>query len=211
MSKHKSPYTFPLRTRRAIEDYLSKHGAYWPASSWNGGFVLSWNVKVYTLDWSGKSGEEKVNPFYDKQWEAYCKENTDTLFVYACEDAASYLTEGDYCTYPGDDQGSYEFFLNGRSGGHLCLSKCAIVPQPYVWAGIPFSFHSREHWQEYLIGLDFSELRTLYKAVVCMDSDFTQKKAEAEVNHHLNRQRAEWEREAIAEALLQHDVRMGGR
>ena len=208
MSK-KNPYTVPLRRRKDIENYLVHHEAYWPASSWNGGFVLSWNVKVYGLDWSGKSGDETVNPYYDAQWEAYCNKNSSDLFVNVCEDATYEVTHGGYSTFPGTDQGSYEFFLNGRSGGHLCLSKCEIVPQPYAWSSIPFSFRDRAHWWDYVTTLNFDDLRQLYRAIVCMDADFTREKAEAEVNYHLNRYRAEWERGIVKETLRACDIREG--
>lgn len=191
----KSPYTFPLRSRADMMEYLGEHESYWPMNSWNRGFAVSWNVKVYNPDFTGKGGDEPANPIYDDEWQDYADRNYDRLFWRACEDAASYLIEGDYSTYPGNDQGSYRFALNGRQGGHLWLSHCEIVRQPRAWAMAPFIFHNREHWKDYLSELPFPDLRRLYKAIACMDQDFTREKITAEISYHLNRYRSEWELE----------------
>jgi len=177
-----------------MTEYLAGHENYWPMNSWNRGFVLSWNVKVYRADYSGNSGSEPVNPAYADKWAAYLEQN-DNLFWHACEDAARYLLDGDYSTYPGDDSGNYKFMLNGRTDGHLCLMSCAIVPQPHRWRMAPFIFECRAHWQDYLGELAFADLRKLYKAVACMDQDFTSKKVSAEISHHFNFYRSQWEAE----------------
>jgi hypothetical protein len=191
----KNPYKFSLRSRAGMMDYLGEHESYWPMNSWNRGFVISWNVKVHHADFTGRSGGEPVNPVYDDRWRDYADRNDDRLFWRACEEAALHLMEGDYSTYPGSDQGSYRFALNGRQGGHLWLSHCEIVPQPRAWAMAPFIFQGQEHWKDYLSGLPFPDLRRLYKAIACMDQDFTRKKITAEVSHHLNYYRYEWELE----------------
>ena len=137
-----NPYQFPLKSRQAMTAYLAEHESYWPMNSWNRGFVLSWNVKVYRADYRGTHGCEPVQPVYDDRWDAYVEQNDD-LFWRACEDAGRYLLDGEYSTYPGDDQGAYRFMLNGRSGGHLCLMSCTIVPQPRRWRMAPFIFDDR--------------------------------------------------------------------
>ena len=187
-----NPYQFPLRSRQAMTAYLAEHESYWPMNSWNGGFVLSWNVKVYHADFSGHSGSEPLNPAYDDKWDAYVDAH-DYLFWHACEDAASWLLDGDYSTWPGDDRGSYRFMLNGRTGGHLCLMSCGIVPQPHRWSMAPFIFEGRGHWQDYLSDLPFADLRRLYKAIACMDQDFTGRKVSSEISQHFNCYRSQWE------------------
>lgn len=187
-----NPYPFPLRSRQAMTAYLAEHENYWPMNSWNGGFVLSWNVKVYHADFSGHSGGEPVNPAHDDRWHAYAEEN-DQLFWHACEDAARWLLDGDYSTWPGSDCGSYRFTRGGRCGGHLCLMSCAIVPQPWRWRMAPFIFEDRGHWQDYLSDLAFADLRRLYKAIACMDQDFTSAKVAAEISHQFNSCRSQWE------------------
>jgi len=199
-----NPYQFPLKSRQAMMVYLADHESYWPMNSWNGGFVLSWNVKVYHADYSGNTGSEPVHPAYDDQWDAYLEQN-DHLFWHACEDAARYLLDGDYSTCPGDDCGNYRFMLNGRNGGHLCLMSCAIVPQPRRWRMAPFIFEGRAHWQDYLNELPFAELRRLYKAIACMDQDFTGDNVSAEISHHFNYYRSQWEAEH--DAALDEDAR----
>lgn len=201
----KTPYAFPLRSRAGMMDYLGEHESYWPMHSWNRGFVLSWNVKVYNADATGRSGCEAVNPAYDARWEAHVKQSRGALFRRACEEAASYLLDGEYSTCPGADQGAYAFALNGRNGGHMWLSHCNIVAQPRAWAMAPFIFHDREHWNDYLNTLLFPDLRKLYKAIACMDQDFTREKITAHISHHLNHYRYEWELEqeqALAEAAV---------
>lgn len=200
----RNPYHFPLKSRQAMTAYLAEHESYWPMNSWNRGFVLSWNVKVYRADYRGKHGSEPVNPAYDDRWDAYVELNHD-LFWHACEDAARYLLDGEYSTYPGDDQGAYRFMLNGRRGGHLCLMACAIVPQPRRWRMAPFIFDDRADWEDYLGGLSFAELRRLYKAIACMDQDFTSEKVSAEISHHFNAYRSAWEAEQ--EEALEDEAR----
>src|SRR5262249_5346289 len=116
-----------------------------------------------------------------------------------------YLLDGDYSTYPGDDQGTYRFMLNGRGGGHLCLMTCAIVPQPRGWRMAPFIFDDRAHWEDYLSGLSFAELWQLYKAIACMDQDSTAEKVSVEISHHFNAYRSVWEAEQ--EETLEYKAR----
>ncbi len=191
----KCPYRFPLRSRASMMEYLGAHESYWPMNAWNRGFVISWNVKVLLCDFTGKGGSKPVNPLYDAKWREYADQHYDRLFWRACEDAARHLLEGDYSTYPGSDQGAYTFALNGRQSGHLWLSRCDVVRQPCAWAMAPFIFDDRAHWRDYLSELSFPDLRRLYKAIACMDQDFTREKITAEISYHLNCYRHEWEQE----------------
>lgn len=191
----KCPYQFPLRSREAMLGYLRVHESYHPLNVWNGGFVLSWDVKVYNPDWSGHSGSYTVDASLDAAWAAHVQEQAAELDELVFEAARFLLSNGEYSTYPGDDQGQYTFFFNGRSGGHLCLASCDIVPAMYTYGVIPFSFHDRGHYSEYLASLSYADLRTLYKAIVCMDSDFTRANATVAVNEQINFFRSQWEEE----------------
>ena len=111
------------------------------------------------------------------------------------------MANGEYCTYPGDDQGSYQFCFNGSSGGHLWLSHCDIVPQPRSWGMAPFIFSDKEAWQDYLDELSFANLKKLYRAIATMDQDFTREKITAEINEHFNHYRSDWELEQEDEQL----------
>ncbi|MEI7668604.1 MAG: hypothetical protein WCJ33_00800 [Pseudomonadota bacterium] len=191
----KNPYKFPLRSRSAITQYLAKHAHYHPMRSWNRGFVISWNVKIYYEDRTGKSGSETINPFYDEKWQEYLEKRGNNLFWRACEDTAYCLVNGEYSTYHGYDQDSYQFCFNGSQGGHIWLSHCYIVPQPRSWAMAPFIFSDKEAWQDYLNELSFANLRTLYRAIATMDQDFTREKITAQINENFNRYRFDWELE----------------
>lgn len=195
----KNPYKFPLRSRAAITVYMANHAHYHPMRSWNKGFVISWNVKVYHEDRTGKSGSAPLNPLYDEKWQEHLEKEGDNLFWRACVDASDSLVNEEYSTYPGDDQGNYRFSLNGRSGGHLWLNRCDIVTQPRSWAMAPFIFSDKEEWHDYLHNLSFADLHRLYRAIATMDQDFTSAKITAQINEHFNFYRSEWEWEQVAE------------
>lgn len=183
--KHKCPYTYPHRSRRSIIDYLLDHESYggWnhPSRGWS---PFSWNVKVYNMKELANEGEV-VDPTFDEEWLEHLKGNQDLIDI-AFEDARRGLIEGEYTTYPGDDQGDWEFCFGGRSGGHLILWK---------WRGTDLIFNCEEEFKGWLTGLSWDDLRVLYRGIRCMDHDFTQEKAEKEVNYQLNFQRRLFEEE----------------
>ncbi len=178
-------YQTPLRSRAAITEFI--------AQDWRGyysrheNFALAWDVKAYAVDILTKPEDFGLEARFDDAWAAYCEEDIE-MFWRACEDAASYYLEGLYCSYPGTDQGDYEFTLCGRSGGHLCLVS---------WRG--WSLENRNYCNredflaEFCVGLTFPELRDFYKAIVCMDHDLTPAKASEEVSYHIAGYRESWE------------------
>ncbi len=173
----KCPYNFPARSRGAMLDYICDRPA-------RGDYPLAWNVKAYSADWSGHTGEEKVNPRFDAAWQSYMDSH-----AYFCgdifEDAGRTYSEDEYTTYPGADQGDWSFHFFGRSAGWLGLAE---------WRGC--KLYGRDFsLEEYLAGCDFATLRKLYRALVCMDQDITPAKASAEVSYHVNFARAQWEAE----------------
>lgn len=185
-------YTFPHKSKKSIIDFLLDHkgrhdayGNYYP---------LVWDVKVYDFDITGgrrlKHGEA-IDPLLDEEWDHFWRsERSHDLYDLIFENARRPYLEGEYTTYPGDDQGNWKFTFIGRSGGWLALKE---------WLGFDFmrKIDSKSCWEEYLNYLFFSDLRTLYKAVRCMDVDFTRENASKNVSYALNFERTLWEEEII--------------
>lgn len=181
------PYEFDLRSREAMTQFI--------AQDWRGYydrhecFLLSWDVKAYDVDLALKPVDFNLEARFDDGWRAHAEEDHE-LFYRACDDASSYYTEGLYCSYPGHDQGDFEFHLRGRGGGHMCLHK---------WRGYPLSgshLGDRETaLTQFCVDLDFKELRAFYIAIVCLDHDLTPAKASAEVSYCIAGYREQWEDE----------------
>lgn len=181
--------------------YLGHHGSYWPMSSWNGGFVLSWNIKVYRADYSGKCNQKEfpTNDRFDDQWDSYCQTNHD-LFNWACEDGTRYYTEGDWTNYPGIEQGEWKFGINGRSGGHMILSDCpGWLPAPQGWTCCKMTWDSRADYQEWLNNLETPTLRQFYRAIRVLDRDLNDQACEREISYQYAFRRHEWEADLIAD------------
>jgi hypothetical protein len=185
----KCPYSYPHRSRKSQVQYLADHDSY---GGWNhpnrGWSPLAWNVKIGTINWRSPKGEESLDAGLDDQWNQYVESNSE-LFYWICEDVARQYLEGEYTTYPGDDQGDWKFCLAGRSGGHLLLSD---------WRGTDFlsSFQNSEHWFDWLTsGITTEALNKLYRAVRCMDQDLERSRINAEFEYQLNFRRHEWEQQ----------------
>lgn len=198
----KNPYKFPARSRGAMIAALEAIGG-------RSGYPFAWNVKI--RDWgdigaaalqdlAGGAFGVPFNPAWDSAWRRHV-ESSDEVFWRVCEDAARYYLDGGYCTWPGDDQGDYEFELHGRSGGWLVLTKW----QGISTQGLDFDDmrdNARRDWTPFG-QWSFARVRTLYRAVMTMNQDFTPEKVHAEFRWHLAEVRAHWEgerREAIARA-----------
>lgn len=182
-------YTFPHKSRISIIEFLINHQNY---GGWNhpyrGWSPLAWNVKVHYVDQTGgrnSKNAQPIDPLLDEEWEDFMTENMDDLWSLIIEGARNYLLEKLYTTYPGKDQGDWKFCFGGCSGGWLILEK---------WKNDNFlKMAHKESWVDYLNNLSFSDLTILYKAVRCMDVDFTKEKVKDEVNYQLNFQRILWE------------------
>ena len=187
MAKRKHPYDFSLRSRKAMTEFI--------AQDWRGyydhheSFLLAWDVKVYAVDLAVKPVDFTLEARFDDDWREHAEQD-EHMFWHACEEAASYYMDGLYCSYPGEDQGDFEFTILGRSSGHMCLSK---------WRGYPLSgYHLGDRetaLTEFCADLDFKELRAFYIAVVCLDHDLTPAKASAEVSYCIAGYREQWEEE----------------
>lgn len=174
----KRPYSFPLRSRAAMTSYITDRNKYIDHYT---PFPFSWKVKAYNVDFENPRGEPHDSSL-DAKWSAYIARN-GYLWESAVEDAQRDYSEGDYTTYPGDDQGDWQFGFYGRQGGHICLEK---------WRGR--QMYGRDFdLNEFVTALSFADVRTLYRALVCMDSDFTCAKASENVEYHLAFQRSLWE------------------
>lgn len=213
--KTKCPYQFPHKSRAGMTAYLADHESY---GGWNHPFrrwsPLSWNVKLGGFSNDGKRGEFKANPEFDDAWDSYVQ-SSNSVWDWITEDMCRTYSDSEYTTYPGDDQGQWKFCFAGRSGGHMILESWQIArPQR---DGKPDGLSlkvdflrqfDRDSWVEWLGEIEFSTLRALYRAVRCMDQDFTRDKLNREFEHQLNFRREQWEGEH-AEELAQEQAVAG--
>lgn len=183
----KAPYTFPLRSRAAMVEFLTRDGRSYGYRR----FRFAWNVKAHAARFDGDT-LRKINPdldpAFDSTWDAHCDKNGDSMFWVWCGNAARVVSDGDWTSYPGDDQGDWDFAFAGRSGGWLVLQK---------WRGRdmvdldPSDFLDPEIWP-------FADLRAFYRGIVCADQDFTPAKAAAEIEYFAACDRGIWEEEIRA-------------
>ncbi len=201
----KRPYTFPHRSRAAITQYLADHEGYHPMNSWNGGFVLAWNIKVYRLDSSGKS-DGGVQARFDEAWLKHVEENDD-MFWMCCGDATRYYTDGEWTNYPGIEQGEWKFGINGRSGGYMVLTEApAWCPAPRAWRLYEMIWESRSAYEDWLADLDFKTLRRFYRAIRVLDKDLSGESVEREMAYQFCFQRQLWEEEQLADEKADADL-----
>ena len=195
MTKTPAPYTFPLKSRAAIAAFLDRDGRYYRPSRYR----FCWNVKAYGATFDGATMRKHnpgLDPVFDAAWTDWLEEN-DGAFWDFCEDAARYVTEDGYTSYPGDDQGEWDLSFEGRCGGWLVLER---------WRGRDMrdqdsaDFLNRDEWP-------WDELVAFYRGIVCLDQDMTPAKASAEVEYQAAFCREcleeDWrtDREAAAQAL----------
>jgi hypothetical protein len=189
-----SPYSFPLRSRKAITEFLAAHDSYHPMNSWNGGFCLAWNIKVnMNFDTSGKHGEP-VNAKYDDAWLRYLNEDNGELFNLACENGLRHYVDDEWTNYPGIEQGEWRFTVNGRSGGWLLLENApAWLPKPHGWKSHRMTWDNRSEYNDWLAELDFATLMRFYRAVVVLDADLSKVSIRKEMEYQFSDLRASWE------------------
>ena len=205
----KCPYTFPHRSRKAMIEYLfdrrSHHGTF------------AWNVKVHGADFEGDALRKHVpdlNPAFDSRWDTLVQES-DGLFWMCCELASRYLTEGEWTSWPGDDQGAWEFGFEGRSGGWLVLRKWEELDAGEFYTDPAEAADYRRAYHDPMYGsthnLDcwpMDKLRRFYKGIRCADQDFTSAKAAAEVEYQAasHRETCEWEWQETHDATIAAEV-----
>jgi hypothetical protein len=194
----KKPYSFPLRSRADIADFLTRRGRSYHYQR----YTFVWNVKTHGARFDGDSLRKHfpdLSMIEDSAWDDLLNKDTGDLFWSWCEDAGrnSGVEQNEWTSYPGDDQGDWEFSFAGRSGGWLVLDK---------WRGRDMrdvdsaDFLDPEIWS-------FDDLRSFYRGIVCADQDFTPQKAAAEVEFMAAFYREQWEddraeaRESEAQAV----------
>lgn len=183
--KNSNPYNFPLTTRAKMTSFLlshlSRHYGYTR-------YPFVWNVKVYNFDETGKTGDYAVNPALDLAWKNYT--GTRDSFFYDVIDEArrnSGLEHSEYTTYPGSDQGDWNFTFVGRSGGWLALKE---------WRGTDLTKVGHDYLlEEFLEGLSWANLKTFYRGIVTMDTDFTLSAARTNLDVACNFMRYQWEQQ----------------
>jgi hypothetical protein len=195
--KTKCPYTFPHKSRKAMTEYLAEHEHYHPASSWNGGFVLAWNIKVhFSFDTMGGHDATRT-PSRDAAWKKYL-ENHD-VFWNCCEDAIRQYTDGEWANYPGIEQGEWSFGINGRSGGYLVLTEApGWLPAPRAWKAFSMIWESSFAYKDWLSELDFPTLKRFYRAIRVLDHDLRREAIKSEMEYQYSFQREVWEDEQNA-------------
>lgn len=188
-------YDFPEATREEMIVALARHEGYHPMNRNNGGFVVSWDIKVRGTP-NGFDVGVKHDPSYDERWERYLDEAGDGLFTQACEDALSTYLEGTGSA--ADETVTAKFYANGRSGGHLVLSEWS-GPGPRGWASCPMAFDDREHYISWLKELSNDDLVKFYGLVKSIDAETAD--PTASVNFYYVQQRSYLENEWAAERL----------
>lgn len=174
------PYNFEAKSRSAMTAYLLDRKGYCDHYT---NFPFSWNVKAYHVNWEHPKGEP-INARLDKEWLAEMESNCER-YSWAVDDAQRHYAEKEWTSYPGDDQGEWQFGFYGRSGGHMCLE---------TWRG--YKVYGRGFdLAEWIEAANFKELRAFYRGIVCADHDFTTCAACEEIEWQLNFQRVQWEEE----------------
>lgn len=147
-----------------------------------------WNVKLGVLDTSGhnETKDFKLDEKHDDLWKAWFDKHADTVIQAACEEAASQYREGEYTSYPGDDQGDWKFSQMGRSGGWMVLTH---------WRGHDMRTVGIGNLEDWLHSLDDDSLFKLLVGLTCLEVDLDPHRVKANVEYYIAEQRAEKERE----------------
>lgn len=177
----KASYSFPLKSRAAIVDFLTRDGRSYHYTRYR----FAWNVKTYTAAFDGAALRKHIpglDPALDSAWESTMEHDSGAFWEW-CEDAGRHVSDGEWASYLGADQGDWEFSFAGRSGGWLVLEK---------WRGRdvrdldPAELMDPEEWP-------FADLRAFYRGIVCADSDFTPANAALNVECEAAFRRGQWE------------------
>jgi hypothetical protein len=161
-------YSYPDATREEMIVALARHTGYHPMNYNNGGFVLSWDIKVRG-DASASNAEGfEFDKEFDERWNKF-EQNNEYVFWEACKDALYSYTEGHYQPHADEDI-KPKFYTNGRQGGHLVLSDWN-GEKPSGWKSCPMAFDDREHFISWLKELANDDLVALYGLVRSVDAD----------------------------------------
>ncbi len=177
-----SEYSFPDKTREEIIGTLSNHAVH--RNGPYGRFHFSWDIKIYNVDPLKNIGEFDFNPDLNDEWKKHVETDQSTYNL-ALQDVLDFYLDGHYGDGLGIEQ-SFELSTQGRSGGHMVLSK---------FEGSDLSFESKGDLVEVLKEMDDTSLGALYYIIGTMDVDLTRPKNEAAVEYALSYLRNNFEEE----------------
>jgi hypothetical protein len=177
----KCPYTYPHRSKAAQIEYLVAHTNRNSDHHW---WPLVWDVKFYSANVDGIGTDYPIRRWLDDRWAEYRQENCDELWSMVVENMQDHYVKCEYTTWPGDDQGDWAFCFFGRSGGWMRLDH---------WKSQEMHFVGTDDWREWLEEQPAERVRTLYRAVICMDQDFQRNHIEAEFAYQMHYRRHDWE------------------
>lgn len=185
MPTHK--YDFSDRSRKdMVARIMSETRGWYP--HFDHGYPVAYNIRLRDWRWSqGKDGEYPVTPDLDDAWDKYIESHLEFSDLVA-EDALFHYLEGEYSSYPGDDEGDWRFAQVGRRGGWLVLTK---------WRDRDFARMSREDFETWLEELPFADLRKFYVGIMCLDKDLAD--PDTEMAYHANYRRHEWEQKQVVD------------
>lgn len=192
-----TPYNFAARSRVAMVAAIESISS--PYYDSRERFAFSWNVKLpycssaneaKTLDSFHPEGG-RFAPALDGAWETEMER--DGFDGEIIEDMRCDVE--DYSTFDGE---SVEFSFAGRQGGHLCLE--SIQGNDLKGFNIDSLLDQRTGWGLERSEYTFKEVRSLYRALVCIEHDFRAEAIRAAMLHAIAWTRMQWE-EAQAERL----------
>jgi hypothetical protein len=178
-----NPYTYALKSRKAITEFLIDHENYYRSMSTCS--PLAWNVKAYgvNLDFDhlvevyrkSEGGDWLDFPEWAIPAELVYNEYKDRLFDCAIESCRFTVQDSDaYTTLWSGKSVDVEYNFTGRSGGYVIIEK---------HNGTDLTRISRDEFPDYLDRMDFADLLDLYKLVVQNDRDFRREAVESEVEY----------------------------
>lgn len=161
----KNGVSYPARTRMDIIKALAAHHFHRerPYDPWR----LAWDIKVYSFDTNGLGFEDiKNDPQFNDQW-AKVVESDNEMFNHACGDALMVYLEDDglYTAYPGAASGHCAFSVQGRSGGHLVLTRLDDHDD--------LQWENKMDFKDWAQDLDNDALVALYRTVRNLDNELS--------------------------------------
>jgi len=207
---NKASERYPHLSRAAITEYLLDHDTYHPMNSWNGGTVLSWNVKMHGV-WDDRvelglhadpSEVADLDRSLDDLWKKHMQE-AENFFYDICENMAFVFNHG-WTAWDGKTEAT--FFFNGRSGGHMCLDTVDGFGAGR-WRSVGLCWDSMGHFEEWLAELEWQDLQKFYRMVRDVDLQAEQSMLIYRYGCEVNFLRQEWEAEHKA-SLRVADVRV---
>lgn len=162
-------YTFPASSRIEMIVELANHRSYFPNGREEGGFALSWDIKLAPgIDPKAAEGYEFDGAF-DERWDALIEEDGNAIEEDAANSVLHAYRQGEFSPY-GLEAVKGRFFTSGRSGGHLVLDDWT-GPKSGSHAGCAMGFASRDDYIDWLKSLKDDELVQFYALIRTVDED----------------------------------------